>query len=546
MKHLKLAIITDIHHGPNRHTKKGSEALRLLTHFVEKASQRNFDLIVDLGDRISNVDKMKDQELAKEVAAVFQSIEVPLVHLLGNHDLHFLSLRENEAILQSSLESHSRDLKGYHLVFWNLDLSSTYADNEIPSKKELLWLQEDLKKTLLPTIIFTHVPLDEASMIGNFWFQNNLNSASLNNTVQARNIIETSGKVIACISGHTHWNKCSTIDGVLYLTIQSLTESFTTDEKASEAWAELTVAETLRCVVHGNDAMFYEVATKSVDAHWARPRPAVKKLEKTRLIAHVTKPIKGLLIDMDGVIFNGEKAIAGSAKAIQLAKDRGLKIIFLTNNARLSSFGYVKKLARHGMAANPEDIITSGEVVGKFLKELDSCPKVHIIGSNALRNVILSTGTIESNSPDFVIAGADLNLRINDFTVAVRHLINGARLLATNTDPIIPTQNGPEPEAGPVVSFLEAASGQIAKDFGKPQRMIFDMAIERLGFSRDTVVMIGDTVATDIVGAKNAGLRSVLVETGNPYSVSEGEMIPKMRAKNLEKAIQLLFENVRS
>ena len=257
MKHLKLAIITDIHHGPNRHTKKGSEALPLLTHFVEKASQRNFDQIMDLGDRISNVDKMKDQELAKEVAAVFQSIEVPLVHLLGNHDLHFLSLRENEAILQSSLESHSRDLKGYHLVFWNLNLSSTYADNEIPSKEELLWLQEDLKKTLLPTIIFTHVPLDEASMIGNFWFQNNLNSASLNNTVQARNIIETSGKVIACISGHTHWNKCSTIDGVLYLTIQSLTESFTTDEKASEAWAELTVSETLRCVVHGNDAMFY-------------------------------------------------------------------------------------------------------------------------------------------------------------------------------------------------------------------------------------------------------------------------------------------------
>ena len=90
--------------GPTAIQRKVLRHSSLLTHFVEKASQRNFDLIVDLGDRISNVDKMKDQELAKEVAAVFQSIEVPLVHLLGNHDLHFLSLRENEAILQSSLK----------------------------------------------------------------------------------------------------------------------------------------------------------------------------------------------------------------------------------------------------------------------------------------------------------------------------------------------------------------------------------------------------------------------------------------------------------
>ena len=542
MTPLKLAIITDIHHGPPRYTKKGAEALPLLESFVKEVSSGDFDLLVDLGDRITNVDKETDWDLANEVADIFRNINVPTYHLLGNHDLHYLSVRENELLLGSKLSSHSRDVKGKHLVFWNINLSNTYADNQIPSDSDLSWLNTDLNHTELPTIIFTHVPLDNASMVGNFWFQNNVDVASLQNTGRARKIIEASGKVILCIAGHTHWNKLSNIDGIHYLTIQSLSESFTTGGMASEAWAELTIDEVLHCVVHGNDRILHEVASKKLHSHWISPRPAVVKSKKGQ-VAGSNDPIKGLLIDMDGVIYSGEEAIPGSPAAIRLIQERGIKIVFLTNNARRSPNGYVRKLEKLGITIEPENIITSGVAVGNFVRQLDAPPKVHIIGSAALRKLVLAAGALESDEAEYVIAGMDLGLNIGDFTVAARHLINGAKLLATNTDAIIPTQDGPEPEAGPVVAFLEAASGQQAYNFGKPQQTIFDLAIERAGVPRNSIVMIGDTLATDIAGANSAGLRSVLVESGNPIFDLETNLMPTMRAANLEQALPLILRN---
>ena len=178
-----------------------------------------------------------------------------------------------------------------------------------------------------------------------------------------------------------------------------------------------------------------------------------------------------------------------------------------------------------------------------FVRELDAPPKVHVIGSTALRELVLAAGAVESDEAEYVIAGIDLGLNVGDLTVAVRHLINGAKLLATNTDAIIPAQGGPEPESGPVVAFLEAASGQQAYNFGKPQKAIFDLAIERAGVSRDSIVMIGDTLVTDIAGARSAGLRSILVESGNPIFDLEQDLMPTMRAASLEQALPLILSN---
>ena len=178
MERLILAIITDIHHGPTRYTKKGDAALPLLESVSEKIGASGADLIVDLGDRISNVDHDTDLKLMAEVASVFGQIDTPRAHLLGNHDLHFLTQDENEIVLGHSFQSYSLDIKGKHLVFWQIDLTNTYGDNSLPSKGDLNWLREDLQRTALPTIIFTHVPLDDAAMVGNFWFQNNISAAS--------------------------------------------------------------------------------------------------------------------------------------------------------------------------------------------------------------------------------------------------------------------------------------------------------------------------------------------------------------------------------
>lgn len=211
---LKLAVVTDIHHGPTRFTKLGALAVPLLEGVRDKISELGVDLVVDLGDRISNVDHDTDLELVRDVMSIFDGVEVRHEHLLGNHDLHYLSREENEEILGRSLSSHSFDLKGWHLIFWQLDLSHGYEKSATPSESELEWLRKDLDKTIHPSIIFTHIPLNDGAMIGNFYFQNKIEGSSVQHTMDAREIIEASGNVVMCVAGHVHWNDSSTIDGI--------------------------------------------------------------------------------------------------------------------------------------------------------------------------------------------------------------------------------------------------------------------------------------------------------------------------------------------
>jgi len=410
MEPLKFAIVTDIHHGPTRYTKQGDAALPLLKLAVGRIGAIDADLIVDLGDRISNVDHDTDLKLMGEVAAVFDQMSTPRAHLLGNHDLHYLSRDENEAILDQSFQSYSLDIKDKHLVFWQIDLSNAYANNSIPSENDLNWLHDDLERTTLPTLVFTHIPLDDAAMVGNFWFQNNITSASLSNTQKARDIIEASGKVILCVGGHVHWNNTSTIDGIRYLTVQSLTESYTTQGVATGAWAEITLDDQLSWTVHGGDPMHYEAPVREFNVHWIEPlAPKTIRRQNSR-IADLDHPVSGVILDMDGVLYCGDAPIEGSADAVRDLQDHGIRVVCLTNNARNTPDEYVQKLRGFNIELDEADIITSGMAVAHYLVTQEAAPKVHIVGSTALRDTvfaagdIFAAGAIDSDEPDYVIA----------------------------------------------------------------------------------------------------------------------------------------------
>ncbi|NKB55159.1 MAG: HAD-IIA family hydrolase [Alphaproteobacteria bacterium] len=539
---LKLAVVTDIHHGPDRYTKKGAAALPLLRAFSDRVAAGAFDLVVDLGDRISNVDRDTDLQFMAEVASVFEEIGIPREHLLGNHDLHYISAGENEAIMGRSLGSHSIDLKGQHLVFWQHDLSGSFSEEPVPSSSDLEWLRADLESTNLPAIIFTHVPLNDAAMTGNFYFQNNAASATLRQTAQAREVIEAAGNVVLCVAGHVHWNDCTTIDGVRYLTLQSLTESYTTQNEASAAWAEIEVDGQVRWRAHGGDPMVFEAPLRGRNMRWVPPLPAFQVLRQQELADRINDPVHGVILDMDGVLFRGEQSIEGSAEAVRDLQAHGIGIVCLTNNARRTPEDYEKKLRKLGILVNATNILTSGLAVARFLTTQDSAPKVHVVGSDVLRHTLLDAGAVESENPDYVVASIDLDLKIADLTPAIRHLSNGAKLIASNADAVIPTPNGPEPEAGPVAAFLEAASGQTAIMLGKPQSAIFELALERLGLASEAVVMVGDTPSTDIAGATASGLRSILVASGNTASDTASEHEPTARFPDLRAAVDFLVK----
>jgi hypothetical protein len=278
---LNLALVADIHHGAVLGTKVGRAALPLLRDFETWANGLNLDLVVELGDRINNLDLDQDARLTTEVAAALGRISAPRAHLLGNHDNHDLSRPAAESAMQVRFDSWSTDLKGYHLVFWNADTCVKGKAAFDFAQSDLDWLERDLALTELPTIVFTHLPLDEGSMLGNYYFERYFAGyAHYARSALARDVIERSAKVILCVSGHTHWNARNTIDGIHYVTIHSLTESFTTWPHPTGAWGLLRVSEHIEIEVFGRDPAWYRLPIRKPGVHWASlsrsfaPRPA--------------------------------------------------------------------------------------------------------------------------------------------------------------------------------------------------------------------------------------------------------------------------------
>lgn len=270
METLQLAIITDIHHGTPIDGKHGDKALSLLQNFVDAVNQRQPDLVVDLGDRISDIDKPTDTQLQQEVMAIFQDLTVPHVHLLGNHDMDNLTRAENEAVLGVSLEHASQDIKGVHLVFWQPDVFITQGFEA--TQQQLEWLEANLKSTSLPSIIFTHAPFSDASMLSHFYFQNSLPKyAGYENAAAIRDIIKQHSNTLACISGHVHWNSLQTINGTHHITLQSITEGFTTQAEVAEAWTWLELDTDLRVNVQGKDFWEVRLPLKKAGVNWRKP-----------------------------------------------------------------------------------------------------------------------------------------------------------------------------------------------------------------------------------------------------------------------------------
>jgi calcineurin-like phosphoesterase family protein len=268
---LTLAIITDIHHGPDRGTKLGTTALPLLARFRDFVADLRPECTVEMGDRISDVDEATDRKLVAEVAACLSKFPGPIHHIVGNHDVAKLTVEDNEELMQHSFASHSNDVNGFHLVFWNANDKLDHAKGFSLAPGDLDWLRADLAATELPSVIFTHVPLDNGSMKGNFYFEKAWahHGAYPETEGEAiRDVIERSGKVILCVNGHAHWNAYHGIDGTHYVTIPSLTESFTTWPHPNEAFASLRIGETIEIEVFGRTPLLYRLPIKAKGEHW--------------------------------------------------------------------------------------------------------------------------------------------------------------------------------------------------------------------------------------------------------------------------------------
>ena len=515
---LKLAVVTDIHHGPQSKTKVGSAAIGLLNEFVDFANDWGADIVIDLGDRISDRNNESDRALTADVASIFQRIGTQRRHILGNHDLEYMTVEENEELLGVSMSSESIDAHGYHLVFWQADTHIDRDEGFHLNDDDLKWLAADLGATNLPTIVFSHVPLDGGDMTGNYYFEANTELARYAETEQIREVLTTAGNVILCVAGHVHWNDLNNVDGIPYISMQSLTESFTTAPKPASAWSTIRIGEEIHWECHGADPVNIRIPTRTLGERWVPPLPSFRELSRNTPLKPndvLLSGVRGVLFDLDGVVYRGEEVIPGAPEFFAYLLKSGRSVGAVTNNALKTGAEYSDKLASMGINLDSASIFTSGWAAAQYVRERSEAATVFLVGGDALRTELETVGAVESEQPDFVVAGIDLTLPLQRLSDAVVHVRNGAQLIVTNPDLTVPIEGGLRAGAGAVQAFIEAAGGVKATVIGKPQKAIFLQALSGLGLNANETMMVGDTVETDIRGARAAKLRSVLVESGN-------------------------------
>ncbi len=224
----------------------------------------------------------------------------------------------------------------------------------------------------------------------------------------------------------------------------------------------------------------------------------------------------GYLIDMDGVIYRGSEPIPGAAEFIRYLQQEEIPYLFLTNNSSYMPLDVVVKLRKFDIDASVEDVYTSAMATAEFARAQKSNGTAFVIGEGGLLKALNDVHyAISRQNPDYVIVGEGRVLNFEMVEQAHRLIAGGARLLSTNSDTWCPTDSGPRPGCGAIVALLEAASGRKAYHVGKPNPFMMRAARKRIGLRTDEVIMIGDTMETDIRGATDLGFESILVLTGS-------------------------------
>jgi Icc protein len=271
MPALRIAIITDIHHGADNFTKKSSAALTLMEEFRRFVDDAKPDVVIDLGDRISDVDHETDRQLERDVAEAFTPMAAPIFHICGNHDRDYLSVAENEEILGQSLGHEVVALGGWRVVLWRADTRIHWPEGFSLDEPDRLWLAETVRATDRPLAIMSHVPVSGHSQVSNYYFDGNPRLATYPDANRVRDALRAVRVPAIWIAGHVHWNTVTMIDGVPHVTLQSLTESFTTYPEPAAAWGLLQLDENIHWEVFGRDPFRFGIDAATTARRWIAP-----------------------------------------------------------------------------------------------------------------------------------------------------------------------------------------------------------------------------------------------------------------------------------
>ncbi|MEO8437953.1 MAG: HAD-IIA family hydrolase [Chloroflexota bacterium] len=256
-----------------------------------------------------------------------------------------------------------------------------------------------------------------------------------------------------------------------------------------------------------------------------------------------------LLVDLDGVVYRGSDPVPGVAAVLADRAARGDDIVYVTNNSMHYRADYQTRLAAMGCPVSPNTVVSSARATAAYLKEHDpGIRRVLVLGAGGLERELRDEGFdvvtagaaatrlsqediggfAAAGQPDAVVVGLDPNVTYARLAVASDCIREGAHFIATNRDPVYPTERGLRPGAGSLVAAVEAASGVAPVSIGKPAPYLLEAAAHAVGREPSEAIMIGDGIGTDLAAAQAVGARCILMLTG-VSTLADVEALPPDR-----------------
>lgn len=223
----------------------------------------------------------------------------------------------------------------------------------------------------------------------------------------------------------------------------------------------------------------------------------------------------GFIIDMDGVIYHGNKLLPGVNDFLNWLEESGKKYLFLTNASQRTPKELQEKLKRLGINVEEDHFYTSALATASFLASQKPDGSAFIIGDAGLIHALYSIGyTINNVNPDYVVVGDTDTYNFEKIETAVNMVLKGSRLIGTNPDVSGPAEDGITPSTKALIAPIEIASGKEAYFVGKPNPLMMRIALKKLGVKREDAIVIGDRMDTDVRCGLESEIDTLLVLSG--------------------------------
>lgn len=224
---------------------------------------------------------------------------------------------------------------------------------------------------------------------------------------------------------------------------------------------------------------------------------------------------KGFIIDMDGVIYKGNKVLPGVREFIEWLQREEKQYLFLTNNSGMTPMELRQKLLRMGLDVTEDHFYTSALATAAFLKTQAPGCSAYVIGEAGLLNALYDAGiTMNDVNPEYVVVGEGKTYSFDTITKAVNLVKNGSKLIGANSDVSGPIEHGIAPACKALTTPIEMATGKTAYYCGKPNPLMMRTGLRMLGCHSEDSVIIGDRMDTDVIAGTECGASTVLVLSG--------------------------------